>query len=306
MKIVILEKIEMTKVQKERLNSLGEVKYYENSTLEECKERIKDADVVIIDWIEPNPFLEYMKPNSLLALMSTGYNWIDIKKARSLGISVVNIPGYAREAVVEHLFGLALSIFKGIAFGDRVIREGSWKKGQIQGLELKNKTLGIIGLGRNGQRMAEIGQKGFGMNIIAYDSSPKNLLGIKEVALRKLLKESDLIAITCNLNPASENLIGEEEFKLMKPTAVIVSATWGVIDLSALFNALKNKKIFGAGLDLELAERPKLPNEFPKLNNLILTPHTAYRTKESQIRRVDICFNNIESFLSDEPQNIVN
>jgi D-3-phosphoglycerate dehydrogenase len=304
--ITILEKIEMTDEQKERLNKLGNVRAYESSTLEECIERVKEADVVVVDWIEPNPFLEYMKPNSLLALMSTGYSWVDVKKARSLGISVANIPGYAREAVAEHLFGLALSILKGITLGDRVIRKGGWKEGQIEGLELANKTLGIIGLGRNGTRMAEIGQKGFNMNVITYNRTPKNILGIKEVSLEEILRESDIIAITCDLNPTSKNLIGGREFLLMKSTAVIVSATWGVIDIPALVDALKNKKIFGAGLDIEVGEKPELPMELLELDNVVLTPHTAYKTRESQIRRVDICIDNIKSFLEGKPKNIVN
>jgi len=305
-KIVILEKIEMTQEQRQRLEGLGSVQYFESSTLDECRKRVKDADVIVVDWIDPTPFLENMKSGSLLALMSTGYSWVNIKKARSLGISVANIPGYAREAVAEHLFGLALAILKGIALGDRVIRKGGWEEGQVQGLELANKTLGIIGLGRNGTRVAEIGQKGFNMNVITYNRTPKNLPGIKEVTLPKLLEESDIIAVTCDLNPTSMNLIGEKEFNFMKPTAVIVSATWGVINIHALINALKNKRILGAGLDIEVAHKPELPKELLELDNIVLTPHTAYKTKESQIRRVDICIDNIESFLKGKPKNIVN
>ena len=167
---------------------------------------------------------------------------------------------------------------------------------------MENKTLGVIGLGKIGSRVAEIGKRGFNMNVITYNRTPKNLAGIKEVSLEKLLKESDVIAVTCDLNPTSKNLIGEKEFNLMKPTAIIVSTTWGVIDVSALINALKNKRIFGAGLDVD--------NEFPKelleFKNVVLTPHNAYNTKEAQIRRVDICIDNIESFLEGKPKNIVN
>jgi phosphoglycerate dehydrogenase-like enzyme len=96
-KIVILEKVEMTKQQKQRLERLGNVQYFESSTLDECRKRVKDADVVVVDWIDPTPFLENMKSGSLLALLSTGYSWVDLKKASSLGILVANIPGYARK-----------------------------------------------------------------------------------------------------------------------------------------------------------------------------------------------------------------
>lgn len=306
MEIVILEKIELAEEQKQRLEILGSVQYFESSTLEQCIERVKGADVVMVDWIDPTPFLDYMKHGSLLALMSTGYSWIDIKKARSLGISVANIPGYAREAVAEHIFGLAIAILKGIAFGDRMIRTGEWKEGQIQGLELANKTLGIIGLGRNGIRVAEIGQKGFNMNVIGYDSIKKDISDIKWVNLPELLRESDVVAITCNLNPTSKNLIEEKEFNLLKPTAIIVSATWEVISIPALINAFKNKKILGAGLDIELGEKPEIIKDLLEFDNVALTPHIAYKTKESQIRQVDICLENIESFIAGRPQNIVN
>lgn len=305
-KIVILEKIEITEEQKERLNKLGNIITYDNSTLEECRNRVKDADVVVIDWIDPSGFLENMKRGSLLALMSTGYSWIDTKKGRSLEIAVANIPGYAKEAVAEHLFGLALTVLKGIIFGDRVVRKGGWEEGQVEGSELANKTLGVIGLGRNGKRVAEIGGKGFNMKVIGYDLIKKDRADIKEVDLPDLLKESDVVVVACDFNPTSKDLIGNKEFSLMKPTTIIVSAMWGIINIPALVSALKNKKILGAGLDIETGEKPELPKELLELDNIVLTPHIAYKTKESQIRRVNICLDNIEQFLKGKPQNIVN
>jgi lactate dehydrogenase-like 2-hydroxyacid dehydrogenase len=262
----------------------------------------------VVDWLDPNGFLENMKPNSLLALMSTGYSWVDVKKARSLGISVANIPGYAAEAVAEHLFGLILCVLRKIINSDYAVRKGKWEEGKFRVWELNGKTLGIIGLGRIGRRMAEIGQ-GFGMKVITYNRTPKNLPGVKEVGLQELLKESDVISINCDINPTSRKLIGQKEFDLMKPTAIIVSATWDVIELPALIDALKKKKIWGVGLDVAVeavTEKFKLPEELLKLDNVVLTAHTAYNTQESQIRRVDICIDNIESFLKGKPKNIVN
>ncbi len=165
-----------------------------------------------------------MKSGSLLALMSTGYSWIDIKKAKSLGISITNIPNYASEAVAEHLFGLILTILRGILISDRAIREKKLAEGKIRGLELSNKTLGIIGLGAIGRRMAEIGQ-GFDMNIITFNRTPKNFPGIKETNLEELLKNSDIVSINCDLNSTSWDLIGEKEIEMMKRTAILVSAT---------------------------------------------------------------------------------
>ena len=307
MKIAILEKIEMADDQKQRLNKLGKVQTYDSSTLEQCIDRVKNVDVAAIDWIDPNGFLEYMKPDSLLALMSTGYSWIDIEKARSLGISVANIPAYATEAVAEHLWALILAVFRKIAFSDCVVREGGWEQGQIRGLELKNRTLGVIGLGRIGRRMAEIGQKAFNMKVITYNRTPKNLSDIGEVSLQQLLREADVISINCDLNQTSRDLIGQKEFDLVRPMAVIVSATWNVINLPALIVTLKNKRILGAGLDIAAeGGKPELPKGLLELDNVVLTAHVAYNTKESRIRQVDTCIDNIEGFIKREPRNIVN
>lgn len=306
MNVVVLEKIEMTDEQKKILNKLGKVEIYNNSTLKQSIKRVKDAEIVIIDWIDPNGFLKYMKKGSLLALMSTGYNWIDIKKARSLSVSIANIPGYAGEAVAEHLFGLILAVLRKITIGDKVIKGGGWQKKQVQGFELKNKILGIIGLGKIGLRMAEIGRC-FGMEIISYDPALKNLAHIKQVNLSKLLKESDVISINCDLNETSRNLIGKKELNLLKPTAIIVSATWDIIILQDLIKVLKNKKIFGAGLDVAIeGKKANLPKNILKLDNIVLTPHIAYFTEESQIRRVDILLKNIKSFIRKNPKNIIN
>ncbi len=307
MNIAVLERIEMTDGQEQRLGKLGRVQIYDSLTQKQCIERVRNADVVVIDWIDPKGFLKYMKSNSLLALMSTGYSWIDIEGARSLGISIANIPTYATEAVAEHLWGLVLIVLRKIAVGTRIVREGGWEQGQIRGLELKNSILGVIGLGRIGRRMAEIGQRAFDMKVITHNRTPKNLPNIKEVGLQELLKEADVISINCDLNSTSRDLVGEKEYDFVKPTVVIVSATWDVINLSALIAALKNNRILGAGLDIAAeGGEPELPKELLRLDNVVLTPHVAYNTKESKIRQVNMCIDNIESFTKGKPRNIVN
>lgn len=160
MKIVVLEKVDFTPEQKARFQKLGEVEFYENSSLKESKERVKNADVAIIDFIAPNDFLENMQKGSLLALMSTGYGWIDTKKAHELGISISNIPGYATEAVAEYLIGLILTTARKIIVGDKNIRRNNWDTAELKGIELKERILGIVGLGRIGLRVAEIARGG--------------------------------------------------------------------------------------------------------------------------------------------------
>lgn len=306
MKTVVLEKINFTLQQKSRLQNLGEVEFYDHSTLPECRKRVKNTDVVVIDWIEPNDFLEDMKPGSLLALMSTGYGWVDVVEARKLNISVANIPGYATEAVAEHLVGLILAVARKFLLGGGAVRTNNWQQGDLQGIELKDRTLGVIGLGRIGSRIAEI-CKGFGMKVITYNRKTRNRKDIKDVDLDTLLKTSDIISINCDLNETTKGMLNKEKLDLIKKEAILVGATWDIIDIKALTKKLKNKEIYGAGFDVAIeGGKPDLPKEFLELENVVLTPHIAFNTQESKIRQVDICIDNIEAFLGNKPQNIVN
>jgi glycerate dehydrogenase len=305
-RIVVLERINITEEEKRRFESLGNVEWYDSSTMEECLKRVRDADVVVVDWIEPNPFLSAMKSPSLLALMSTGYGWIDIKKARELDISISNIPGYAAEAVAEHIFGLALTVARKTMVGDRGLRIGKKEKGHLEGMEFKDRTIGIIGLGNIGLRAAEIASC-LGMEVVTYNRHPKNVPGIKDMSLEELLRNSDLVCISCPLNKDSRGMIDSEMLELMKNSAILVGTTWDVVDIGALTTCLKNGRIYGAGFDVAIeGSEIELPRTFLGLENLVLTPHIGYNTIEAKRRQVDICISNIESYLEGNPKNIVN
>jgi len=305
-KIVVLEKVEMTDEQRKKLETLGNVEWYDSSTTEECIKRVRDADVVVIDWINPNPFLSAMKNPSLLALMSTGYSWIGIKQAKELGISISNIPGYAIEAVAEHIIGLALNVARKTMIGDRNIRMGKKEKGYLRGMELKSRTIGIIGLGNIGRRVAEIALC-LGMDVITYNRHPKNVSGIKDASLEELLNNSDIVCITCPLNDDSENMLNVERLKLVKKNAILVGTTWGVVDIQGLIYELKNKMIYGAGFDVAIeGGEIELPDDLIKLDNIVLTPHIGYNTIEAKVRQVNICISNIENYLKGTSINIVN
>ncbi len=307
MKIVVMEKIEMSNEQINRLKRLGDVtSYHDSPNTEQAIERAKDAGIIIVDWAEVNPLLGHIPKTKLIALMSTGYAWVDTKKARSLDIAVTNIPGYATEAVAEHAFGLMVSVFKHIVKADKGVKKGEWEKSRFKGSELKGKTLGIIGLGRIGSRVAEIA-KGFGMEVIANNTNPKSIPGVEMVELSELLKRSDVVTLHCDLNPTSEGLIGEDQFNLMKSSATLINTSIGkLVDTEALVKALKEKKIAGAGIDR--IEPEKLDNSHPLLqfDNVVITPHIAFNTSEALSRRVDICIDNIEAFIKGKPQNVVN
>ncbi|MFC1561077.1 2-hydroxyacid dehydrogenase [Candidatus Latescibacterota bacterium] len=307
MKIVVLEKIEMTKEQTECLEQLGDVKWYESSSEKESLERIKGADVVVVDWIDPSPFILSIKSPSLLALMSTGYGWIEHRdEARKQVILISNIPGYATEAVAEHLIGLALCVARQTMVGDRNIRAGKKEKGYLLGIELKGHRLGIIGLGQIGKRVAEIA-KAICMEIVTYNRHPKSYIGIKDVPLDELLSTSDIVCVCCPLNDDSKGMLDRDRLNLMKTDAILVGATWNVAVLDELIPLLKNGHIRGAGFDAAIeGGKIDLPEDLLRIDNIVITPHIGYNTIEAKIRQVDICISNIEAFKKGKPINIVN
>jgi len=307
MKIAVLEKIEMTKKQIDRLEQIGDVDWYESSSEEECKERIKGADVVAVDWIDPSPFILFMKSPSLLTLMSTGYDWIKHRaEARKQSVLISNIPGYATEAVAEHLMGLMFSVARQIMIGDRNIRGGKKEKGYLRGIELRNRRLGIIGLGRIGNRVAEIA-KCFGMEVVTYNRNPKACEGIKDLSLDDLLCSSDVVCVSCPLNDDSRGLLNKNKLNLMKNDAILIGTTWNVVVLNDLIPLLKSGRIRGAGFDVAIeGGKIDLPEDLLKIDNVVLTPHIGYNTVEAKIRQVDIFISNIEAFKTGKPINIVN
>ena len=247
-----------------------------------------------------------MKKPSLLALMSTGYSWIDIKRARELGISVANVPGYATEAVAEHIVGLMFAVARKTIIGDSNIRKGKKEKGYLEGVELAGKKAGIIGLGRIGRRVAKI-VTGLGLEVTAYDPGQKQISDIKYLTLDNLLKLNDVIFVTCPLDETSRNMLNADKLRLMKQNSILLSTTWGVVDLDAISDVLRDKLIYGAGFDVSIEGSDiVLPKEFTDLGNAVLTPGIGFNTAEAKIRQVDVCISNIENYLKGMPKNTVN
>ena len=307
MKIVVLEKIDMTEEQVAKLERLGEVQWFTNSNEGQTKERIKDADVVIVDWVDPSSFILSMKSPSLLSLMSTGYDWIQHRdEAKAKNILISNVPGYATEAVAEHIIGLALSAARKSMIGDRNVRSGNKEKGYLQGIELKGRRIGVIGLGQIGKRVADI-SKCLGMEVVTYNRHSKNVAGITDLPLEKLLSSSDVICISCPLNNDSREMLNRERLKLLKEGAIIVSTTWGVLVIEDVVSFVQDGKIRGIGLDAAIeGGKLDLPKKLLELDNVIITPHVGFNTIEAKMRQVDICISNIASFINGKPENIAN
>ena len=301
-KIYVLEHFDFTDEQMKNLQSLGEVKYYEKANAQEIDEAIKNADAILLDWLDPNPILAKMRKGQFICLPYTGYDWVkNISIAKENGVIISNTPNYSTNAVAEHHLSLILDCAKHITSFNNIYKSGK-DVGFNRGLELKGKKVGIIGLGNIGSRLAEL-LSIFNVKIMTYNRTPKNLPNIKDVDLNTLLSSCDIVCNTCRLTTQTRNLIGMKELKQMKPTAILTSTTGGIVNLDELNEFLKENKLFGVGLDD--VDQQQVPQDLLKHDNVICTYHRAYDTNESENNRIDLCIKSIEAYFNNKPINII-
>ena len=219
-----------------------------------------------------------------------GLDTIDVKGAEELGVYVVNTPNANFEAVAEHNIGLMLAVAKPIVKVDKALREGRWDYGHyFVGQELFGKKAGIIGLGKIGYRTAEICKKGFDMEVSYFSRTRKNKaekeLGIKFGTVEEICRNSDFVILTLPLNKDTEKFFNKKKFGLMKKTAYFINASRGpIVDEEALIDTLKENKIAGAGIDVFVEEPPAKDNPLLKLDNVVVTPHSAGNTKDAMVK----------------------
>lgn len=230
------------------------------------------------------------KQLKIVANYAVGFDNIDVEAAKKRKIVVTNTPGVLTEAVAEHAFALLMSAARRIAESDKFTRAGKykgWEPELLLGQELMGKTLGILGLGRIGSRVAEIAAQGYKMKVIYYDRGQRNKeldqkIGSQSVSMRRVLTASDFISLHVPLTKQTRHMIGKQELKAMKKTAILINTSRGpVVDEKALAWALKNKVIFAAGIDVFEFE-PQITPVLKKLDSIIMTPHTASATIEAR------------------------
>ena len=285
-------------------------------TKEEVVERIKDKDAMLClltdnidkDIIESNPKIK------VISNYAVGFNNIDVGTATKHGIIVTNTPGVLTDTTADLAFALLISAARRIAEADRFAREGKfhgWAPMMMLGQDVYNKKLGILGLGRIGQAIAKRGHEGFGMQILYYDIQRNEVFekeyGAKYLDKEELLKQGDFISIHVPLTEETKHFIGEKELDMMKETAILINTSRGpVIDEAALAKALKEKKIFAAGLDV-FEEEPKIHPELIKLENVIILPHIGSASVETRGKMAEMAAKNlILAFEGKEPLSIVN
>lgn len=245
--------------------------------------------------------LESAENLKIVANIGAGFDNIDVKKAKELGIAVTNTPDVSTEATAELTLGLILAVARRITEGDRLCRETpeefkGWAPMFFLGTELTGKTLGIIGLGRIGQAVAKRAVA-FGMEII-YSGHNQKDWDAEFVSQEELLKRSDVVTIHAAYNPDLKHLINEETLRMMKPSAFLINAARGpVVEEAALVKALKNEEIAGAALDVFEFE-PKIGEELRGLDNVVLTPHIGNATVETRSEMGRMAISNVEAVLA--------
>ncbi len=250
----------------------------------------------------------------IFANYAVGYNNIDVIEATKRGITVTNTPGALTDAVAEHTVALLLSVALRITESDKYLRDGKftgWEPLGFLGLDLKGKTVGILGAGRIGFRVAEILKKGFEMNIAYYDVKKSEFFDNDLSAQfyenpEELLKNSDVVSVHVPLLDSTKHLINEDRLKLMKPTAFLINTSRGpVVDEAALVTTLKNRVIAGAGLDV-FEHEPTLAPGLVELSNVVITPHIASATTLAREGMAILAAQNIIDFFEGKaPQNKV-
>ena len=268
---------------------------------------ITNKVVISADIIADNPQLE------LIAVSATGVNNVDIEAAKAAGIVVCNVRAYGNESVAEHAFMLMIALMRNLPAYQRDVAAGLWEKSPFfchYGApirDLNGKMLAVFGRGNIGRTLARYAQA-FGMRVVFAEH--KHAPAVREgyVSFEDAVRAADVLSLHCPLNAQTENMIGENELRQMKPGAVLINCgRGGLVDENALLAALKYGQIGGAGVDVLTEEPPRSGNPLLKtrLPNLIVTPHTAWASREALDRLFDILLANINAFVKGEAQNRV-
>lgn len=284
--------------------------YYDQKTTdpEELKRRSAGAEVVMI---ANNPYpTEVVKAADALRLLNVAFTGIDhvgLDACREKGVLVCNAANYSNQTVGELVIGMTIALLRKLTVCNERVRSGGTAAG-LAGREIAGRTVGIVGTGRIGMITAKLFQA-FGARVIACDpvQNPQAVaLGMEYMPLEKLMAESDIVSIHTPNMPSTRGLISREMIALMKPTAIFINCARGpIVDSAALADALNEDRIAGAAVDVYNVE-PPIPDSEPLLHakNTLLTPHVAFLSEESMIRRAHIVFDNLYAYLEGQPENV--
>jgi D-lactate dehydrogenase len=316
-RIAVVHKVTWAPEEWLRLEAIGEVRYSPGmpSGEEEVLARIGDAEIVVAAAIVPFTarVIEGSPALRLLALLSTGYDTVDVAAARRCGVTVTNVSGCSARSVAEHAWAMALHLARRLGEADAHVRRHDFDWSAIKGLQIHGLTAGIIGTGHIGALSAAIAA-GLGCRVLAFTQHPSPeralALGVTFVELPELLAQSDLILLHAALDAGTRGLLNRAAFQAMARRPILVNvARGGLIEMDALLEALESGQVRGAGLDVFWEEPPDWNSagmqRLMAAENVLLSPHCAMHTDAAFRCLNQVCFDNIEAFLSGRPTNVV-
>ena len=300
----------------DELKTLGECDIYDRTAPQEVLARAKDAEVLLTnktvlsrEHIEALPALKY------IGVLATGYNIVDVDAARQRGVVVTNIPAYSTDSVAQMVFAHLLNIAQQVQHHSEEVHRGRWTQSpdfcfwDTPLIELRDKKLGIVGLGHTGQQTARIAL-GFSMKVMAYTSKPATQLPpeiLKADSLDQLFAECDVVSLHCPLNASTQSLVDARRLALMKPTAILINTARGpLVDEQALADALNEGRIYAAGLDVLSTEPPRADNPLLTARHCYITPHIAWASTAARERLMHIMLENLRAWMKGETINCVN
>lgn len=295
------------------LEALGELVVFERTPPELVLERSRDADVLVTNKTVISAATIAALPRLRgIAVLATGVNVVDVGAARARGIPVSNVPSYSTASVAEHTLALLFELTRHVGLHTGLARDGSWSKcpdfsfWREPMVELDGLTLGIVGLGEIGSRVALLG-RALGMAVVATASRRRAAPeGVRTVPLDDVFAESDVVSLHCPLTPETERLVSAERLRRMKPSALLLNTARGaLIDEPALAEALERDVIAGAGLDVLSVEPPPADHPLLRAPRCIVTPHQAWTSRAARARLLRATVENVAGLLAGRPQNVV-
>lgn len=312
MKIVVLDGYALNPgdLSWDALRELGECEIHERTAAADIVARAAGAEVVLTNKCPLSAETLAQLPDlKFIGVMATGYNVVDTTAAKERGIVVSNVPIYGTKSVAQHVFALILEHTQNVGAHAAAVNEGRWSKNpdwcfwDHPLVELDGKTLGIVGYGRIGQAVADLG-RAFGMQVIVASRTAKE--GVEQVSIDELFQRSDVVSLHCPQTPETEGLVNAQRIELMKPSALLVNTSRGPLvvedDLAAALNA---DRIGGAALDVLSSEPPSPDNPLLSAKNCFVTPHIAWATQAARARLLGTVMENIRAFTTGTPQNVV-
>lgn len=292
----------------------GKVKVYERTLPDDIVNRAEHAEIVLTNKTPLNrETIRKLTNLKYIGVLATGYNVVNVEAAAKRNVVVTNVPGYSTASVAEHVFAMLLELARAVDHHAFSVRKGQWSKSPDfcywlhPQIELAGRTIGIVGYGQTGRAVAKRALA-FDLKVLVHTRTPpaEPVEGITFVALSDLLSASDIVSLHLPLTPLTENLINAERLALMKKTAWLVNTSrGGVIDEEALANALRQKRIEWAALDVLGQEPPDPKNPLFRAPHCMITPHLAWATKGARARCIAEAETNLAAFIAGVPRNVV-